>query len=90
MELKHAKHSSRAQYVRFSGKSTNVRNFGFDISVHPPVQTVRVGRIDSDWEWEFLGNFPSRAALHLATHVFLAGDHIDHHRFFKVIFKTFC
>ena len=58
-------------------------NFGCDVRVRPTVQIVgvEVGRKEGLWGRGCSGKFPWRdiawPALHFASRVFLAGNHID-------------
>ena len=53
---------SGAPWVRFFGKSLHARNFVYDVSVRPTVETVRVevGREYCVWGRECSGHFPWR------------------------------
>ena len=82
VELRRAKRVSGEPWVRFFGKSIDARNFGYDVTYVRPLRlSVGGGEAVQSLGTEALGQFSLAgnrvAALHLATRVFLAGNHVS-------------
>ena len=67
--------------VRLFGKSIHARNYGYDVSVRPFDRRGGGGEAGQPLWTGLFGQFSLAgnrvAALHLATRVFLAGNHIS-------------